>query len=424
MTKAKPGLWIRGACAVLAACMATPAQAGAVFSVAPWPLPATNVPSAQPDLVAATDGSWLLAWTEKRDDGSQALRVARSRKDAAGWGVPRTIAAGKDWFVNWADTPHVVALGDGSLWAHWLRRNGAGIHDYGIALVRSHDDGATWSTPIRIEPDGARNDYGFVSMWPQSRDTLGIAWLDSRQKPAAPADAHAGHAHADHGSGRMMLRAATFATNGRRTIEWPLDAATCDCCTTAVAQTARGPVVVYRGRSDGEIRDTRLVRLENDAWTPPRDVHRDGWKFAGCPVNGPAVAARGDEVWVAWYTEADGKPSLRLARSSDAGDRFGKPLHVAEGEGVLGRVALALDGGKVWLAWLGERDGGRDGQHLWLARIDAHAGTIESKQVVADLAVRGRASGLPRLGVRDGEAFLVVTDLDNGRARLRGLRAR
>lgn len=419
---------MRGLRNVVAACllvasMAMPARAEVSHVVEAWRLPAATAPSAQPDLVAMPDGRWLLAWVEKQDGGGHALRIARSRADDPGdWDETGTVASGKDWFVNWADTPHVIALVDGSLWAHWLRRNGSGTYDYGIALVRSDDGGMNWSKPIRVEPAGARNDYGFVSMWAQAHDTLGIAWLDSRQKPAA--GGHVGHDHDGHGAARMMLRAATFGADGRRIAEWPLDVSTCDCCTTAVAWTTRGPVVVYRGRDDGEIRDMRLVRFEGGRWTAPRDVHADGWKFAGCPVNGPAVAAYDDEVWVAWYTEAEGRPSLRLARSGDAGDRFGEPLRIAEGDGVLGRVALAFDGGKVWLAWLGERDGGRDGQQLWLARVDARNGKVEMKQRVADLASRGRASGLPRLGVRDGEAFLVVTDLDKGQPLLRGLRVR
>lgn len=411
------------AAGLLAVAMAMPRLAEASFDVEPWPLPSTTAPSAQPDLVVASDGHWLLAWTEKRADGEHALRFARSLTgDAKGWDEPRTIASGKDWFVNWADTPHVLALGDGSLWAHWLRRNGKGVYDYGIALVRSTDAGRTWSTPIRVEPEGAKNDYGFVSMWPQSRDTLGIAWLDSRQKPVA--DDAGSHHHDDHGEGRMMLRAASFSSKGERLADWPLDVSTCDCCTTSVAETVRGTVVVYRGRADGEIRDTRLVRHEDGHWTRPVDVHADGWKFAGCPVNGPAVAARGKTVWVAWYTEADGKPSLRLARSDDAGDTFAEPLRIAEGEGVLGRAALAIDGDALWLAWIEERDGGREGQQLWLARVAAQGAAIEAKQVVASVAARGRASGLPRLQTRDGVAHLVWTDVVEGRTVLRGVRVR
>ncbi len=397
------------------------------FDVRDWPMPSVAGKAAQPDLSITPHGEALLAWVERRNDGTPALKYSRTSIDATGrsrgpdeWQAPRTIAEGSDWFVNWADTPHLLALDDGTLWAHWLQRNGSGVYDYGIALTRSADGGTTWSEPIRIEPPGAKNDYGFVAMWPHAPGTLGIAWLDSRQKSAG-ADHHA---HDGHAGGAMMLRAAVFDANGNRTVEWPLDRSTCDCCTTAAALTARGPVLAYRGRSEGEIRDIRLVRFDGDRWSEPKDVHADGWKFAGCPVNGPAVAARGNMVWVAWYTEAEGKPSLRIARSIDAGDRFDPARHVADGEGLLGRAALALEGNTLWLAWLAERAGGRDGQQLWLARIDARSGAVESKQVVAELAARGRATGLPRLLARDGEAHLVITDFSDGQTRLRGLRVR
>ena len=31
-------------------------------------------------------------------------------------------------------------------------------------------------------------------------------------------------------------------------------------------------------------------------------VYNDGWKIAACPVNGPAVAANGKRVALAWFT--------------------------------------------------------------------------------------------------------------------------
>lgn len=411
------------ACAIVAG--AGPLQAGPP-DVQPWILPATGAHASQPGLTVAGSGL-LLGWVEKREGGQHALRASRYA-DGGTWDATRTIAAGTGWFVNWADTPHLIALADGSLWAHWLRRNGSGTYDYGIALVRSNDDGKTWSDPIRIEPEGLMSDYGFVTFWRQSRDTLGIAWLDSRQKPAAaasgaPVGDHSS-AHASHGGGAMMLRAAVFDPQGGRIQEWPLDTSTCDCCPTASASTARGTVVVYRGRSADEIRDTRIVSFDGARWSPPRTVHADGWRFAGCPVNGPAVAAHGDDVWVAWYTEADGQPSVRIAYSADAGESFSEPLRVASGRDLLGRVALAAESGSAWLTWLGERGGSVSGQEIWLARFDTKAGVPAYSVRIAELAARGRASGLPRIAARDSVAWLVWTDIIDGKPQLRGVSAR
>jgi hypothetical protein len=322
--------------------------------------------------------------------------------------------------VNWADTPHLVVFRDGTLWAHWLRKNGSGVYDYGVALVRSTNQGRTWSEPIRLEPQGARLDYGFVSLWEAHDHSLGIAWLDSRQKQASVGDASEHHGHA---GGAMMLRAAKFDVEGERSAEWTLDRATCDCCVTSVAVTDEGAVLAYRGRTPDEIRDIRLVRFDGKNWTTPVTVHADNWNFAGCPVNGPAVAARGNVIWVAWYTEADGQPSIRLARSTDDGDVFEPPQEVAKGNGLLGRVGLAVDAHNLWMTWLVEAREGNT-QQLMLARFDATSGKRIQQGSIANLAARGHASGLPQIRAHDGSAWLVWTDIVDGQSQLRGVSVR
>ena len=403
------------------------AAQGAAFKLTSLALPVAEN-SAQPDLASSTDGGLLLSWVEKLESGHR-LRFSRlldpadsdgHASTAMHWSPAQTVASGDDWFVNWADTPHLIAFRDGTLWAHWLRKNGSGVYDYGVALVNSTDQGRTWSSPLRLEPQGARLDYGFVSLWEDQDHSLGVAWLDSRQKQVP----EVGHGeHHEHGGGAMMLRAARFDANGKRTDEWALDSATCDCCPTSVAATDAGIVLVYRGRTTDEIRDIQLTRFDDPHWTKPVTVHVDNWKFAGCPVNGPAVAASGNDVWVAWYTEADGQPSVRLARSSDAGDVFDEPRQLANGNGVLGRVNLALDARNLWVTWLVEAREGNT-QQLMLARFDARSGKQIQQGSVATLAARGHASGLPQIQVHDGEAWLVWTDIVGGQLQLRGVRAR
>ena len=399
---------------------ATAVSAQAITRASEWRLPAP-AGAAQPDLVIAPDGRRLLSWVEPATGGAHRLRLAWS--DNAGWQAPITIAEGKDWFLNWADTPHVQALPDGSLWAHWLRSTGPSRMDYGIDLVRSGDGGRSWSVPQLVHPAGTRGDHGFVTFWTQAEDQLGIAWLDSRQKAAAGPDhsADAAHDGAHHGGGgAMMLRAALYGAQARPLAEWPLDASTCDCCTTSSAITDRGVVVVYRGRTAGEIRDTRIVRFDG-AWTAPRDVHADGWHMPACPVNGPVVAARGHDVWVAWYTEAGGMPELRAAHSGDAGDHFDAPITLARGGQVLGRLGLALGDGHLLASWLEES--GASGQRIVLGTYDLRWQSA-TRVEVATLAARGRASGMPRLRWADGAAWLVWTDVHDGKPRLKGASVR
>ncbi len=358
------------------------------FTLTPLPLAAPAGASAA-NLAQGADGATLASWIEKLPAGGHRLMFQRCIVPAT-CAPPQEIARGNDWFVNWADLPALASLPDGSLWAHLLRKNGSATYAYDAVLSHSRDGGATWSPLAAMHDDGTPSEHGFVSLLPWSISAMGAVWLDGRNTVSAPAGADE---HAGHGRGAMTLRAAVFDEKQQKQHEWLLDASTCDCCQTDAAFTANGPVVVWRDRDAEELRDIQIARYTNGAWTTPRYVHRDNWHMPACPVNGPAIAAQGNQVWVAWYTEAGGAPSLRLASSSNAGDTFADPLHIAGGE-TLGRVDLASNADGVWLSWLQEVDGR---QSLWLAQFSDDLQHERQRQKIADLAGRGRATGVPRL---------------------------
>ena len=82
-----------------------------------------------------------------RAAGKATLKFAE--RTASGWSEPRVVSAGTDWFVNWADVPSVIRLGDGTLAAHWLQKSGPGTYAYDVRLAFSKDQGKTWSPPSR-----------------------------------------------------------------------------------------------------------------------------------------------------------------------------------------------------------------------------------------------------------------------------------
>ena len=217
----------------------------------------------------------------------------------------------------------------------------------------------------------------------------------------------------------MSLRVANLDADLNKSAESELDPRTCDCCQTDAAMTARGPLIVYRDRDGDEIRDIVATRFDSGAWTLPRKVHDDRWKMPACPVNGPAVAANGTQAWVAWYTAAGEMPKVRVARSQDAGDSFSPPVDLDSGLEVQGRVGVAADGDAVWVSWSREDT---DGQSLWLARYDAGPGKELQRIQVAKLQGRGRATGFAQLVVRANAAYLVWTDVVDGKPALRGAR--
>lgn len=378
----------------------SPAQATA----SAWALPATGT-AAQPDFVRAPDGSLLLSWIEPQAKG-HVLKFARHANGA--WSQPREIARGEDWFVNWADTPHIAQTVDGALWAHWLRKSANAKYAYDVVLVRSGDGGATWSKPLPVNDDGTPTEHGFVSLWPAAQDRIGVAWLDGRNSGGGH-DGHEGH------GGAMTLRTASFDAALQRHDEREVDTMTCDCCQTDVAATARGALLVYRDRTPEEVRDIAALRLLPEE--TPRPVHADGWVMPACPVNGPAIAADGRDVVVGWYTAAGDVPAVQLARSGDDGDRFAAPLVLDRGMPVQGRIDVALDAASAWALWIREDN---RGQSLHVARFTPDLARELQRTEVAKLRGRGRGTGFPKIVSSSDGAYVVWTDVVDERPRLMG----
>jgi hypothetical protein len=215
----------------------------------------------------------------------------------------------------------------------------------------------------------------------------------------------------------MTLRSAVVRPGGGVRSSSLVDGRVCDCCQTSAAGTRRGPLVVYRDRSAGEVRDISAVRLGEDGWTPPTAVHRDGWRIHACPVNGPAVDARGDTAAVAWFTGADDRPRVRAAFSDDAGDSFGPPVDL-DGGRPAGRVDVALvDGRRALVSWVESTSEGAE------IRLRA-AGPEGAEGPAAPLAPASaaRAGGFPRMAVVGDTVVVAWTD-PAGDGRVRAVRA-
>ena len=360
------------------------------------PVPAA-VGSAEPHLSRGSDGTVVLSWIEPAGD-AVALRFAAL--GAEGWSDPVTISSGSDWFVNWADFPSVVKL-DEKLWAsHWLiRRAGSGTYAYDVAIALSHDGGRTWTDPVTPHSDGMATEHGFVSLFPW-QDGAGALWLDGRNMTP---ESETGHAHA----GGMTLRSAVIRADGRVSDEQLVDELVCDCCQTDVALNSEGPVAVYRNRTPGEVRDIYVTRSVNGDWQEGRPVAEDAWSIAGCPVNGPAIAAHDDEVVIAWFTAAGGKPKVRYTRSSDGARTFGAARDVAT-ESAMGRVGVVLLGnGDAVVSWL--QRGDDNVAEVRIRRISRDSGLGRPATVATTSA--GRMSGFPQLAVIGDDLVVAWTDV-------------
>ncbi|ANM32410.1 hypothetical protein ABI59_21365 [Acidobacteria bacterium Mor1] len=338
--------------------------------------------------VLSSRGSALgLSWVEEKD-GRAYLRFARL--DDGGFGEILDVAQGDDWFVNWADFPSVVLLEEGALAAHWLGRSGEGTYTYDVWFTAMNDEGL-WTKPRRPHRDGTQSEHGFVSMVPGGDGTVDLFWLDGRGTVAEP-------------KLPMALRHSSWSATGFGE-ERVLDPRVCECCQTDAVRLDDGSLLLaYRDRSEGELRDISIVRGDAAGWSEPIQVHADGWKIAGCPVNGPALAASGNRVACAWFTMATGEPEVRLAFSEDGGRSFAPPMRIDGGD-PLGRVDLLLNGDEASVIWY-ERTGEHAGVLMRRVGPDGPRGALLPLGATGG----GRPSGFPRAARTAAGTFVAWTD--------------
>ncbi len=348
--------------------------------------PADSV-SAEPYLFTDKNGLVYLSWIERKADSSF-LKFSTLINEK--WSTAIVITSGVDWFVNWADYPMIVSDGEGNMMAHYLEKSAKGVFTYDIKILASADKGKTWSKPFILHDDGKKAEHGFVSMTPYKGDFF-VSWLDGRNTVSEDpkADAH-GH------QGQMSLRAAIIDVKGNKLKEWELDNRVCDCCQTSAAITAKGPVVIYRDRSDEEIRDISIARLEKEAWAKPKAIFDDQWKIKGCPVNGPQVAALENNLAIAWFSSPENQSQVKIIFSEDGGASFGNPIRIDK-DTTIGRVDLVmLDKNNAAISWM-------EGSKIKMAKVNKD-GTVSEPVIIASSSV-SRSSGFPQM-VKSGKRLV------------------
>ena len=236
---------------------------------------------------------------------------------------------------------------------------------YNLRLSYSKDNGKTWAPSFMPHNDGTKTQHGFASLLEMPGNTLAVVWLDGRNstfdfdKPD---------------TGTMTLRYAAFDSAWKQTTDVEIDHKVCECCPTTAVATSDGVLAAFRDRSDDEVRDVAVSRLENGKWTTATAVAADNWKLDFCPVNGPMLTARGRNVVATWFTVKNDLGQAYAAFSTDAGRTWGMPIRLDDG-GSLGRVDVELlDDGLAVASWVDTR---RD---VLISGFDASSPQVRSRR--------------------------------------------
>jgi len=360
-----------------------------------------TVGSRLPRLRALPNGDALMSWVEPKDEG-HVLKFAVLRKGH--WIKQGEVAQGENWFLNWADYPSVVAI-DNQFWmAHWLvKQQGGKTFHYDIALAISNDAGLTWREIGHPHHDGKAAEHGFATIFPVEGDA-GIIWLDGRDYvKKADIEKH------PEKSGNFNLRYTRVHRDGSMDPEQVIDNNTCTCCWTSVTVTSAGPVAAWRGRTDTEIRDNNISLLRHNKWTIPASLGAEGWNIEGCPVNGPAVEARGMQVVATWFSAEGDRPRVRAAFSKDGGESFSQPIQIDDASPI-GRVGLVWrDDNTAVISWMTATDSVTKKSSLALRTLGSD-GSLGSIKLIAEVSA-GRDTGVPQMVANDEGIMLAWTDI-------------
>lgn len=351
--------------------------------------------SSLPYLFSNSDKT-LMSWIERHEDTLVSLRYAELID--GDWHTPFDILQGTDWFVNWADFP-MIAENKGNFLSHVLKKSSAGTYSYDIKLNVLPRGSTNWTTNLPLHTDGTATEHGFVTALPYKDDTFFITWLDGRNTEEKE----------DGSRGAMTIRAAELSASGEVSKDTLLDARTCDCCQTTAAITDYGPVVIYRDRSDEEIRDMSIVRQVAGKWTVPKSIYQDNWKINGCPVNGPKMASLGNNLAVAWFTAAGDQPKVNLVFSKDGGEHFDPPIKVDEADAI-GRVDLVLlNDDTAIVSWMEAKDNSAQLKAVKIAR----SGKKSESKIIAQMD-GSRMTGFPQMELVGDRVYFAWTDFNKG----------
>ena len=392
----------------LAAC--SPSDAPDSLSLSSVEIPVEGATFA-PRLSVDAEDRLLLSYLADTDDG-HALQFTRYEEGT--WSTPQTVAEDDDWFANWADTPGVRPVGDW-LFAHWLVRSGPGTYHYNIHAAWSDDGGETWGEPFILHGEDRPAEHGFLSSVVLDDGALGVTWLDGRytvdeeaEDESTAHDEDHGAEHASH-QGDMSLRWARFEPGETRpTRDIELDNQVCDCCMTASVREGSDVRVLYRDRSDSEIRDIASVRVTPQDQKSEGRVAVDDWQISACPVEGPAMVRRGTTTDAVWFTRHENEPRVFWASTISTDDAFSTPVRMDEGQAA-GRVgAVAVDKERTLVTWLENAEGDQSADGTLMARVVNDEGAMPSESLMP--ISTSRSSGFPVLERTSDAVWVAWTD--------------
>ncbi len=291
----------------------------------------------------------------------QNIMVASSQDDGATWSTPVRVndTPGFAW-AGFNSQVRIAVTGPDELFVMWPL--GTADYSYYTMRDRSTDGGESWGEDRSITSADPQSQESYGALTNVGQD-LYVAFLDYRatQPPHSPTGVD--FIHSKDGGQR-------FGESNRAALR------SCECCDNGIAVDSEGTLyIAFRSQNAaGEhttIRDSAVVRSYDDGqtWSMPVLMGKDDWVFNGCPESGPELAiGQDDVVHGVYWTGKDGRAGVYYTKSTDGGASFATPMPIATADFYPPAYMDLTEGsdGSVWIVWDDRREAEKQ---VHLARV-------------------------------------------------------
>lgn len=355
----------------------------------------------------------LMTWVAGDSSGYR-IWFSRSANEGASWTKPVAVTPeGEPLRMHPESSPLMVCDESGRIGVAYstsVEVEGRRFPASDLRFVKSADGGVSWSTPATVNDDTASGP-GSHSFFGIAQGVTGALFISwLDSRPGA--DSIRSDEAEGHDASIHLARSEDFGTTwGPNVSQW---SRVCPCCRSSVVVDPMGVLyVTFRKHYPGQIRDVVVARPDG----PPVRLHQDDWVQGGCPHSGPPmVLSRDGTLRMAWFTGAEGHAGVYFRQSTpEMMDSTAAPLPVLVSEKLpTVHVHLAEAGmSGTLVACDADSTGARQ---LTLARIKASGTQVAERFVVPD----SKGAAYARVAVVPGgkTAYVAWTQKSDDRSQI------
>lgn len=314
------------------------------------------------------------------------LFVQSSADFGGRWNEPRLLDIGSDKVAADGENRPKIAFGPQRRVVVSYTQPLAKPYTGEIRMLRSDDDGTSFSAPITVHRDRQLITHRFESLAFDANGVLHTVWIDKRdQALAAGIGADKGGAYRGAAIYRNESRDGGLSFGP----DIKLADHSCECCRIALAPTRQGGVAaMWRHVFAPNVRDHAFAILGAEGGAPVR-ASLDDWRLDACPHHGPGLAAAAQGGYHAvWFGEKAGRAAVRYGRLGADGRPQGEAKELPDARAE--HADVAASGHHVAIVWR-SYDGTQTQLRAW---VSADGG---AQFALRELAASSEENDHPRL---------------------------